>query len=99
MINPNPAHPPDLIDRSINETLSRTVLTAGTVILVLFALLLFGGSVIRSLVIAMLFGIATGTYSSIFIASTVLEWLGVKRDWSGAKATPAATTPAGAKGA
>ena len=41
------------------------------------------------LVIAMLFGIVTGTYSSIFIASPVLEWLGVKRDWSGAAAKPA----------
>ena len=89
---------PELIDMSINTTLSRTVLTAGTVIIALLALLFFGGSVIRSFVLAMLFGIVTGTYSSIFIASTVLEWLGVKRDWSGAKpAGPA--TGAAAKGA
>ena len=81
---------PDLIDGSINQTLSRTVLTAGTVILVLIAFVLLGGSVTRSFVIAMLFGIFTGTYSSIFIASPVLEWLGVKRDWSGAKAPAAA---------
>ena len=89
---------PDLIDQSVNETLSRTVLTAGTVILALLALLFFGGPVIRSFVIAMLFGIITGTYSSIFIASPVLEWLGVKRDWSGAKTVAPATAPAGAKG-
>ena len=89
---------PDLIDSSINQTLSRTVLTAGTVILVLIAFVALGGSVTRSFVIAMLFGIFTGTYSSIFIASPVLEWLGVKRDWSGAKLAPAATTPASAKG-
>jgi preprotein translocase subunit SecF len=76
---------PELIDVSINTTLSRTVLTAGTVILALLALLFFGGNVIRSLVLAMLFGVLTGTYSSIFIGSTVLKWLGVKRDWSGAK--------------
>ena len=81
---------PDLIDGSINQTLSRTVLTAGTVILVLIAFVLLGGSVTRSFVIAMLFGIFTGTYSSIFIASPVLEWLGVKRDWSGTKAPAAA---------
>ena len=85
---------PDLIDLSINQTLSRTVLTAGTVILVLIAFVTLGGSVTRSFVIAMLFGIFTGTYSSIFIASPVLEWLGVKRDWSGTKTATAATTPA-----
>jgi preprotein translocase subunit SecF len=73
----------NLIDASINETLSRTVLTAGTVIIALLALLFFGGEVIRSFVIAMLFGIVTGTYSSIFIASPVLLLFGVKRDWSG----------------
>jgi preprotein translocase subunit SecF len=89
---------PDLIDMSINTTLSRTVLTAGTVILALLALLIFGGSVIRSFVLAMLFGVLTGTYSSMFIGSTVLKWLGVKRDWSGAKSAAPATSPA-AKGA
>ena len=81
----------DLIDRSINETLSRTVLTAGTVIIALVALLIFGGTVIRSFVLAMLFGIVTGTYSSIFIASPILILLGVKRDWSGAGKTAAAS--------
>ena len=86
---------PELIDMSINTTLSRTVLTAGTVILALLALLIFGGSVIRSFVLAMLFGVLTGTYSSMFIGSTVLKWLGVKRDWSGAKAaTPIPGTAA-----
>ncbi len=91
---------PELIDLSVNTTLSRTVLTAGTVILALLALLIFGGSVIRSFVIAMLFGIVTGTYSSIFIASPVLEWLGVKRDWSAAAANKSTggtgTSPKGA---
>jgi preprotein translocase subunit SecF len=92
---------PELIDLSINTTLARTVLTAGTVIIALLALLIFGGTVIRSFVIAMLFGIVTGTYSSIFIASTVLEWLGVKRDWSSAGSAAktggnAGTSPKGA---
>ncbi len=90
---------PELIDMSINTTLSRTVLTAGTVILVLTAFVLLGGSVTRSFIIAMLFGIFTGTYSSIFIASTVLEWLGVKRDWSGAAAKPAGNAGTSPKGA
>lgn len=73
----------ELLDRSINETLSRTVLTAGGVILALLALLSFGGEVIRSFITAMLFGVITGTYSSIFVASTALLMIGVKRDWSG----------------
>jgi preprotein translocase subunit SecF len=70
------------------------VLTAGTVILALLALL-FSGNVIRSLVLAMLFGVLTGTYSSIFIGSTVLKWLGVKRDWSGAKQDNSVGAPVG----
>ncbi len=90
---------PELIDLSVNTTLSRTVLTAGTVIIALLALLMFGGTVIRSFVVAMLFGIITGTYSSIFIASTVLEWLGVKRDWSGASTKPAGNAGTSPKGA
>jgi preprotein translocase subunit SecF len=73
-----------LIDQSLSETMSRTVLTAGTVLIALLALLFFGGEVIRSFVIAMVFGICVGTYSSIFIASPVLLLFGVKRDWSAA---------------
>ncbi len=74
----------ELIDLSLNETLSRTFLTAGTVLISLLALLLFGGEVIRSFILAMLFGVLVGTYSSIFIASPMLLLFGVKRDWSGA---------------
>ncbi|MEM7774153.1 MAG: protein translocase subunit SecF [Pseudomonadota bacterium] len=74
---------PDLLNRSINETLSRTLMTSGTTLIVLMALYLFGGEVIRNFAFAMLFGVVIGTYSSIFIAAPVLELLGVKRDWSG----------------
>ncbi len=63
---------PELIDRSINETLARTVTTSLTTLLALFALLIFGGSVIRSFVSAMIFGIVIGTYSSIYIAAPLL---------------------------
>ncbi|MDX2287924.1 MAG: protein translocase subunit SecF [Hyphomicrobiaceae bacterium] len=81
----------DLLNLSINETLSRTVLTGVTTLVVLIALYLFGGEVIRNFSFAMLFGIIVGTYSSIFIAAPLLGYLGVKRDWSGANtATPAA---------
>jgi preprotein translocase subunit SecF len=61
-----------LINRSINETLSRTILTSGTTFLTLFVLYLLGGSVIQNFALAMLIGVSVGTYSSIFIASPVL---------------------------
>jgi preprotein translocase SecF subunit len=64
-----------LINTSINETLSRTVITGGTTLLSLVALLLFGGEVIRDFALTLLVGIIVGTFSSIFIASPVLiEW-------------------------
>ncbi|MBA4173291.1 MAG: protein translocase subunit SecF [Hyphomicrobium sp.] len=82
----------ELLNLSINETLSRTILTGATTIAVLIALYIFGGEVIRNFTFAMLFGVIIGTYSSIFIAAPVLGYLGIKRDWSGAavKGAPAA---------
>lgn len=77
----------ELLDLSINDTLSRTIITSGTTILALLALVVFGGSVLRGFTAAMLWGIFVGTYSSIFIASPVLQLTGVKRDWSGAGPT------------
>ena len=72
----------DLLNLSINETMSRTVMTSGTTLLALIALLVLGGDVIRGFVFAMTFGIVIGTYSSVFVASAILLKLGVKRDWS-----------------
>lgn len=72
----------DLIDLSINDTLSRTIMTSTTTLLALTSLYLFGGEVISSFTFAMIFGILIGTYSSIFVAAPVLIWIGVKRDWS-----------------
>jgi preprotein translocase subunit SecF/SecD/SecF fusion protein len=69
-----------LLNLSINETLSRTILTGITTLVVLVVLLVFGGSVIRNFTLAMLLGIIVGTYSSIFIAAPVLDYLGVKRE-------------------
>lgn len=71
----------DLIDLSINETLSRTIMTSVTTLLALVALFIFGGEVIRSFTFAMIFGIVVGTYSSIYVAAPVLIWIGIKRDW------------------
>jgi preprotein translocase subunit SecF len=65
----------ELINKSVNETLSRTIITSGTIFVVLFVLLLFGGEVMRGFAFASLVGIVTGTYSSIYIASAlVVDW-------------------------
>lgn len=61
-----------VINHSINETLSRTILTSGTTLLVVVALFIFGGGVIHNFAFALLVGILVGTYSSIFVASPVL---------------------------
>ncbi|KIC51108.1 protein translocase subunit SecF [Tateyamaria sp. ANG-S1] len=72
----------EVLNISINETLSRTVMTSVTTLLALISLYVLGGDVIRGFVFAMIWGVIVGTYSSVFVASTVLLWLGVKRDWS-----------------
>ena len=76
----------ELLNLSINETLSRTILTGVTAVAVLISLYIFGGEVMRNFNFAMLFGVLVGTYSSIFIAAPLLGYLGVKRDWSAVKA-------------
>ena len=68
----------DLLNRSVNETLSRTVVTSATTLLALFALFFLGGEVIRDFAFAMIWGVIIGTYSSIWIASTTLLWMGVR---------------------
>ncbi|WP_368187554.1 protein translocase subunit SecD [Aestuariibius sp. HNIBRBA575] len=71
-----------VLNLSINETLARTVMTSVTTLLALIALYVLGGDVIRGFVFAMIWGVIVGTYSSVFVASTILLRLGVKRDWS-----------------
>jgi preprotein translocase subunit SecF/SecD/SecF fusion protein len=83
-----------LLDLSINETLSRTVLTGCTALAVLLALYVFGGEVIRNFNLAMLLGVIIGTYSSIFIGAPLLGYLGIKREW----ATAPTPQPAGRRG-
>ena len=77
----------ELLDLSINETLSRTILTSVTTLLALLALYVFGGEVIRGFTFAMIWGVIVGTYSSVFVASPILLMLGVTRDWSGTVAS------------
>lgn len=61
----------DIFETSINQTLARTVITSGTVILTIVVLLLFAGDTVRSFMLALLIGIGVGTYSSIFVASPI----------------------------
>jgi preprotein translocase subunit SecF len=68
----------ELLDLSLNETLSRTMVTSISILLALAALLILGPSVIFGLTIAIFIGIFVGTYSSIYISSPILVWLGVK---------------------
>jgi preprotein translocase SecF subunit len=64
-----------IVNRSINETLSRTIVTSGTTLIVVIVLYLFGGEIIKNFAFALICGIIIGTYSSIFIASPILvEW-------------------------
>ncbi len=70
----------EMIDMSINAVLPRTIMTATTVFLALLALVLFGGEVIKSFSLAMMWGIFVGTYSSIFICSPILIYLGVRTE-------------------
>ena len=70
----------DVLNLSANETLSRTLMTSGTTLLALFALLALGGDVIRGFVFAITWGILVGTYSSIYVAKNIVLMLGVSRD-------------------
>tara|TARA_B100001248_G_C27388840_1_gene461182 strand:+ start:986 stop:1903 length:918 start_codon:yes stop_codon:yes gene_type:complete len=72
----------ELLNKSVNETLSRTINTTATTILALLALFIFGGSIIRDFSFAMIWGILIGTYSSILIATPTLVFLNVKRSQS-----------------
>ncbi len=79
----------ELLDLSMNQTLSRTVLTGVTTLLALIALYLFGGEVIRSFTFAMIFGILVGTYSSIFVAGPLLILFRLRPEVSGSETTGA----------
>ncbi|WP_372840596.1 protein translocase subunit SecF [Phaeovulum sp.] len=70
----------DVMNISVNETLSRTVMTSGTTLVALITLLVLGGDVIRGFVFAMTWGVVVGTYSSVFVAKNVVLYLGVNRE-------------------
>ena len=83
----------EIVDRSINQTLSRTVLTSGLTFLTVLSLYLFGGEVLRGFSLALVIGILIGTYSSIFIASPMLV---AYQDWRLRKSASAAPVPVAA---
>jgi preprotein translocase subunit SecF len=88
----------EIVDMSVNAVLPRTIMTATTVFLALLALFFLGGEVIRSFSAAMIWGIFVATYSSIFICSPMLIYLGVRHDvFDKAEAAESAQTGAGAR--
>jgi preprotein translocase subunit SecF len=80
----------EIINRSINQTLGRTLITAGTALMSAMALFLFGGEVLRGFAFTMVVGIITGTYSTIFIAAAIVSF------WRGSRAPRAAAAPVAA---
>ena len=79
----------EIIDLSVNETLPRTVMTSLTILIALVALLLFGGHVLRGFTAAMILGVVVGTYSSIYVSSSLLITLGLRAEPKAARVTPA----------
>ncbi|MDE3071825.1 MAG: protein translocase subunit SecF [Pseudomonadota bacterium] len=73
------AEPEEILNRSINNTLSRTIITSLFTSITMGALYFFGGPVVRGFAVTMLIGIVVGTLSSIFVASPILLWLGVSK--------------------
>jgi preprotein translocase subunit SecF len=78
----------DVIDLSLNETLTRTIITGVTAVLVLLALAIFGGEALRGFSIALMFGIIVGTYSSIYVGAPIILLWGVKRGELNEEAKP-----------
>jgi preprotein translocase subunit SecF len=83
-----------VVNLSVNQTLSRTIITAGTTFLSVASLYVFGGEVLRGFAFTMLVGIISGTYSTVFIASSIAIILSGKKRSAAAAATPASATPA-----
>jgi preprotein translocase subunit SecF len=85
----------EIVNKSINQTLSRTVLTSGLTFLTVVALFLFGGEVLHGFSMALVIGIIIGTYSSIFIAAPMLV---AYQQWRGNKTVPGAPAPSSTEG-
>ena len=89
----------EIINLSLNQTLGRTVITAGTALLSAIALFLFGGEVLRGFAFTMIVGIVTGTYSSVFVAAAIVTfWNRKTRRVAAAVAAPSGDAAAGQRG-
>ncbi|HVJ68310.1 MAG TPA: hypothetical protein VM510_10020, partial [Caulifigura sp.] len=84
----------ELVDRALNETLSRTLLTGVTTLIVIFIMYALGGEGLKGFAFTLFMGIVIGTYSSIFIASPVLVWLMNRKPPAGARSMAAARAAA-----
>lgn len=69
----------DIVNKSINQTLSRTIMTSGLMLMVVIVLFIFGGEVLRGFSLALIIGIIIGTYSSIYVAGSLAIALGLER--------------------
>ena len=78
----------EVIDLALNLTLSRTTLTSLTTLLALFSIFFLGGSVLRGMSFALIWGVIIGTYSSVFVASSLLMAIGVAREKKAVEAPP-----------
>ena len=87
----------ELMNQSLNETLSRTLMTSITTLIALVAMFILGPEVIKGFTFAMIWGVVVGTYSSVFVAVAALLWLGVKRDWTTQSEKNAGTNFGGAQ--
>ena len=74
------AEPAEVINRSLTQTLGRTIMTSATTLLVLFSLFIFGGEIIHGFATALIIGVIVGTYSSIFVAANVLLSLNITKE-------------------
>jgi len=70
----------EIMNTSINQTLSRTIITSGTTLLTMFALFFYGGEIIHNFSVAMIVGVFIGTYSTVYVATTVTLALGIRRE-------------------
>lgn len=85
---------PEMVNSAVNQTLSRTILTATTVFIVVVILFFFGGPGIHSFAFAFLIGVIAGTYSTVYMAAPVLLWLdGIGRKYFSGSRAPAAASP------
>ena len=77
-----------MVNDATNQTLSRTVLTSFTVMLVVIILYIFGGQAVHGFAFALIIGVLTGTYSSIYVAAPILLWLLHPKEMSASTASP-----------